>query len=491
MPHFFIILFKINLVLVLFAAAYYLVLRRLTFYVINRIFLLFGILFSTLYPFINLTGFFNSFKSAPAFLPQLNQNVNQFVQQESISFFWQILTFVFYAGVLFMASRLTIQFISLRRVHKNSNPGRVDEFDVRILNDEVSPFSFWQTIYVNPLLHKKEDLKNIIEHESVHVEEWHTLDIILAEISLVFYWFNPGVWLMKKAVRENIEFITDAKILKKGIDKKAYQYSLLGVGALNPSVAIVNNFNLSDLKKRIKMMNARRSSNINLARYLFILPILLITTLAFTIDKKDVEKSLMPLKTIVDKVIPEKKPEPLRIQVNQLKKPVKKVLQKPKFVDTTKNITLILNQDIRDSNSVHKILNLFLKDKNDKAPAKFKADRKIFISNFVFNDTVKNGETPEVRNIKITMNTDKDSQYSFSDGKRIINVVKVVETGNSRQDSLTKPDTKKHFFFTQSTSYSLDGNKVSAADLSRLDAKQIENIIISHGGMMDIKTKQK
>ena len=290
MPHFFIILLKINLVLILFSATYYLVLRRLTFYSINRMFLLFGILFSSAYPFINLTEFFADRKAVPAFVPRLNQQVSQLVQQDAVSVFWQVLTLLFYVGVLVMALRLLIQFISLYKMHKNSSPDRLADYKVRILNDQVSPFSFWQTIYINPRLHKRQDLNNILEHEKVHVEEWHTVDIILAEICVVFYWFNPGVWLMKKAVRENIEFITDAKILKKGIDKKAYQYSLLDVGTLQPSVAIVNNFNLSDLKKRIKMMNAKRSSKVNLTRYLFVLPILLCVTLAFTIDKKEVKK---------------------------------------------------------------------------------------------------------------------------------------------------------------------------------------------------------
>ena len=107
-------------------------------------------------------------------------------------------------------------------------------------------------------MHNENELNTILTHEQIHVKQWHTLDIILAELSVVFYWFNPGIWLMKRAVKENLEFITDEKILKRGMDKKAYQYSLLDVGNIVPAIEIVNNFNLSDLKKRIKMMNAKR-----------------------------------------------------------------------------------------------------------------------------------------------------------------------------------------------------------------------------------------
>lgn len=488
MPHFFIILFKINLILVLFAAAYHLVLRRLTFYTLNRVFLLLGILFSTIYPFINLTEFFNSFKSAPRFLPQLNQHVSQFAQQDSISFTWQVLTSVFYAGVFLMASRLIIQFISLYGVHKNSKPGWIEHIKVRILNDEVSPFSFWQNIYINPLLHKKDDLKNIIEHERIHVEEWHTLDIIIAEISLVFYWFNPGVWLMKKAVKENIEFITDAKILKKGIDKKAYQYSLLDVGNLRPSVAIVNHFNLSDLKKRIQMMNVKRSSKVNLTRYIFVLPVLLIVTLAFTIDKKDVQKGLKPVTEIIS--ILDNKTKKILPEPNQNRKAGKSNVLRKNF-NLDKNAMVTVGNSVQRTDSLPHVLNIFLKDKESKIPSGAEGEKKVFISSFTFDDTTSNAQKPKIRNIKIIMKTDKDINYSFSDDNNMGNRVNVNSAGKKPEDSLSTPNKTKNFFFTQSATYTVDGNKVSAADLSKLATKQIENIVVKPNGVLDIKTKQK
>jgi bla regulator protein BlaR1 len=125
----------------------------------------------------------------------------------------------------------------------------------------------------------------------VHVKDWHTLDILLAEISTICYWFNPGVWLMKKAVKENIEFITDRKILQGGIDSKAYQYSLLNVSiAETSSAGIANHFNFSTLKKRIKMMNAKKSSNLNLTRYAVLVPVVTVLLLVFSFSKAELIK---------------------------------------------------------------------------------------------------------------------------------------------------------------------------------------------------------
>jgi len=497
MPHFFIILLKINLVLILFSATYYLVLRRLTFYSINRMFLLFGILFSTAYPFINLTEFFAGQKAVPAFVPRLNQQVSQLVQQDAVSVFWQVLSLLFYAGVLVMALRLLIQFISLYRMHKNSSPEHLDDYKVRVLDEEVSPFSFWQTIYINPRLHKKQDLNNILEHEKVHVEEWHTIDIILAEICVVFYWFNPGVWLMKKAVRENIEFITDAKILKKGIDKKAYQYSLLDVGTLQPSVAIVNNFNLSDLKKRIKMMNAKRSSRVNLTRYLFVLPILLCVTLAFTIDKKEVKKHLAPLTKMVAEVLPEKVTKVQLKSKTVLKPKAKKKISIDtlKVSDTVTKMTFIIKSITNGVDSSLKSVEEVLKGLGKKVKImSFKTDGdfkgKTFVQHFSFTDTVK----PDHKSIDVKVLTKNggDLEELPMPGKKGVGFMYIVKSTATISDA---KDGNQHpkatgIMVAENTSYFLNGNKITKEELDKLNLNNVSDMKIDRNNQaIQITTK--
>ncbi len=308
MPALFVFLLKVNIALVVFCLGYYLVLRRLTFYTLNRAYLCVAIIFSTLYPLVNLDGFAQRHRQltpvqnvimslkAPA-----ERIVNPIIQQPN---YWYWAEALFWAGAALFALRLFMQLASLYKLYRNSKPGKVQEHDVRIINADISPFSFWQSIYINPENLNPGDLQSIIQHEQVHITEWHTLDILLAEISVIFYWFNPGVWLMKKAVRENIEFITDRKILQKGMDSKTYQYSLLNVSFTpTTSAGITNHFNFSTLKKRIKMMNAKRSSNVNLTRYAFLVPAVLICLFAFSLSKAElVKKSKIAYKTITTSV---------------------------------------------------------------------------------------------------------------------------------------------------------------------------------------------
>lgn len=294
MPALFIFLFKVNIALLLFCMGYYLVLRHLTFYTLNRIYLVAAILFSSVYPWINISGFLQRHQQLTA--PVQNAILHWRAPAENLvkpldqPDYWLWSEWVFWLGAILFALRLLVQLLSLYKLYRDSEPGHVHNYPVRLIDDDVSPFSFWRSIYINPSKLSPGDLEKVLEHEQVHVSEWHTLDILLAELSTVFYWFNPGIWLMKKAVKENIEFITDRKILQKGIDSKQYQYSLLNVSMAGSPNKLVNNFNISTIKKRIVMMNAKRSSRISLGRYIFVAPAVIILLLVFSISKADVAK---------------------------------------------------------------------------------------------------------------------------------------------------------------------------------------------------------
>ena len=307
MPALFLFLFKVNIALVLFCLGYYLVLRHLTFYTLNRIYLVTAIVFSTLYPNINLSDFAQRHQqlTEPVQTVILNWKApaEKLVKPLYQPSYWQWVEVIFWAGVLLFAVRLIMQLFSLYKLYRQSKPGQVYEHVVRLIRDDISPFSFWRSIYINPSKLSPSELKNVLEHEQVHVSEWHTLDILLAELSTIFYWFNPGVWLMKKAVRENIEFITDRKILQKGMDSKEYQYSLVSVGLAAQSNTLVNHFNMSTIKKRIIMMNTKKSSGYKLTRYVFLVPPVIALLLIFSLSKAEIsKKGIHTLATVISRV---------------------------------------------------------------------------------------------------------------------------------------------------------------------------------------------
>lgn len=280
MPTFIIYLIKANIALTLFYLAYRFGLRRLTFYNLNRFFLLFGIAFSALFPLVNINTFFQQHEqlagSVAYYTPDWSSM--QLAQPQPFTV-WSIIQYVFWVGAVVMTVRLSIQLLSLLRIHIRTKNGIIYHEKVKIMYDRINPFSFFKNIYINPGLHSPEELENILKHEKIHVKGWHTADVLAGEINNIFYWFNPGAWLMKTAIQENLEFITDRKILQSGTDAKAYQYNLIKVSTIPFAVPVANNFNFSHLKMRIKMMNKKKSSGFHLLRYLLLLPVIAIAAL--------------------------------------------------------------------------------------------------------------------------------------------------------------------------------------------------------------------
>lgn len=291
----FVYLIKVNIALIIFCLGYYLVLRPLTFYVLNRVYLVSAILFATIYPLIDFEAILNRHQeiAQPVQIIIVNWQapvVNAVQQVQHDKWFW--LALAFWAGVAVLAVRFMMQLLSLYRLHRQSKPVQMQQYFIRSIKGDINPFSFWRSIYINPENHEPEELKAILAHEQVHVSEWHTIDILVGELSTIFYWFNPGVWLMKRAIRENIEFITDQKILQSGSDPKAYQYSLLNVTFNGSHNAIVNHFNTSTIKKRIMMMNTKRSSSLNLTRYALLVPAVVALVLVFSVSKAEFKKQV-------------------------------------------------------------------------------------------------------------------------------------------------------------------------------------------------------
>ncbi|MEO6915630.1 MAG: TonB-dependent receptor plug domain-containing protein [Chitinophagaceae bacterium] len=286
MPFLFIYLIKLSLAITIFYGMYRFALRPLTFYKWNRYFLCGYGLFSLLLPFVNidflLPGVNDSvITSIPAInyvsLDQLgaaSHSHNYFTDYPSI------LLFVFAIGATYVICRIIVQYRSLVKIRKAAV--LIDSEDVELydVDADISPFSFNNSIYFNSSLHPADELAKILQHEFVHVKQKHTIDLFIAEFLCIINWFNPFVWLLRKSIRQNLEFIADQQVLESGVDAKQYQYLLLKVTGVMP-LGLTNHFNISSLKTRIAMMNKMRTAKIHLLKFLFVLPLLSVVLVSF------------------------------------------------------------------------------------------------------------------------------------------------------------------------------------------------------------------
>lgn len=141
------------------------------------------------------------------------------------------------------------------------------------LDSGEQPFSFFGWIFVNPEHYSEEELEEIMAHEATHARQRHSWDVVVSELLCCLFWFNPAVWLAKRYIRQNLEFLADRAVMRAGFDRKSYQYHLLrlsyGVGVEQ----IVNSFNVSLLKRRIMMMNRKKSGRTGVLKYALLFPV--------------------------------------------------------------------------------------------------------------------------------------------------------------------------------------------------------------------------
>jgi TonB-dependent SusC/RagA subfamily outer membrane receptor len=271
---------KLSISLAVVWLFYQFVLRRLTFYNHNRWYLLGYSLLSFVIPLIDITPALHQNDLTDSGVVQWVPLVYKNAAANTSLSVWNILSILVVAGMLFMLIRLLVQLISFRRMMKKATLVSAEGIQLYQVNEPIIPFSFGNAVFFNVNLHTTEELEKIIRHEFVHVKQRHSIDIICSEILCLLNWYNPFAWMIRAAIRQNLEFVADNKVLENGINKKQYQYLLLKVIGDN-QFSIAQKFNFSSLKKRIAMMNKNKSTKKHLLRFLFLLPVLAFILVSF------------------------------------------------------------------------------------------------------------------------------------------------------------------------------------------------------------------
>ena len=198
------------------------------------------------------------------------------------SHLWIIALIITYIlGMLFCFSR---QLLSYFRMFKLIGNSRVEnkqiDFTLLVHNKQIAPFSWMKYIIIseNDL---EENGKEILTHELAHIHKKHSWDLIVADICIIFQWFNPATWLLKQELQSIHEFEADDVVLNEGIDAKKYQLLLIKKAVGTRLYSMANSFNHSSLKKRITMMLKEKSNPWARLKYLYVLPLASFTMLAF------------------------------------------------------------------------------------------------------------------------------------------------------------------------------------------------------------------
>jgi TonB family protein len=261
-------LLLVNVYLVLFFGFYALLLRKETFFQLNRIYLVSAALLSFIIPVIQADWVKNLFITQTVHYSIYGGTGVTITQLKPIADapfnIGQVLTIVYLAGVLFLMVRLVWQLMSLKRIINQP--------------EQTGPYSFFKKIKMDEHTAGNDV---IAAHEQVHAKQWHSADVLIVEAVMIINWFNPVVYFYRYAVKHIHEFIADNHALKTGTTKADYAMMLLTQTFNAPSHQLVNNFfNSSLLKQRIIMLQKNKSQRTALIKYglsapLFILMLIL------------------------------------------------------------------------------------------------------------------------------------------------------------------------------------------------------------------------
>ncbi len=274
----------------LFYLGYHLMLRKETFFTTNRWFLLAGLFTSVALPLVVITKII-WVAPTPIAIDWSNVPMRTVVEEKTFEDYLPILIGVSYGmGIAILLGKFAFDFYSLNTVLRGKLIQRQADFKFIDIAENVAPFSYFNTIVYNSSLYNPAELESILEHEKVHSDQNHTIDVLISRLFCVVFWFNPFIWLYKKAILQNLEFIADSEASKKISDKKAYQITLLKITTQENCVAITNHFYQSLIKKRIVMLNKNQSKKWNSWKYVLILPALIAFVFLFQIETIAQEK---------------------------------------------------------------------------------------------------------------------------------------------------------------------------------------------------------
>ncbi|GAB3170952.1 M56 family metallopeptidase [Telluribacter humicola] len=272
---------------------YQFVLRRYTFFNWNRWYLLFYSALAFLIPAIDLNPAIQQTELLTHPVIQSIPTIQQIASPELLAAASEkaatplgpdeYVLILFVVGCILMVVRLGVLLFSYIRIRNGARLVRDEGVKIYHVAKDIVPFSFGNAIFFNPNLHRENELREVLLHEIVHVKQKHTLDVIWSELLCILNWYNPFAWMLRHAIRQNLEFIADRRVLEQGVDPKEYQYLLLKVVGV-PDFRIAIQFNLSSLKQRIKMMNRMKTARIQVIRFLFVLPLLSVLLVAFRTD---------------------------------------------------------------------------------------------------------------------------------------------------------------------------------------------------------------
>ena len=267
-------LIKSTIALCVLLGAYYLFLEKEKFHQFNRFFLLASLVISFVIPFITIE-IIQQISTVANNSEVIPEQITAKIVVEKTSIYIIIGWFLY--GVATTA--LLFRFVNnLHKIIKKAKTGTKIKYQnatLILLKEQTLPYTFLNFIFINEEEYESNKIEaELFTHELIHVNQKHSLDVLLIEVIKTIFWFNPVFIFYKRAMQLNHEFLADEKVVKSYNNVSFYQNLLLSKANQNPIYYLASNLNYSVTKKRLIMMTTTTSTSRGFLKKSILLPLL-------------------------------------------------------------------------------------------------------------------------------------------------------------------------------------------------------------------------
>ena len=292
------IMLQVSVSIAVLFLIYHAFLRKDTFFKTNRFYLVISLLASLCIPFIDFGFFIGGGQQVFMVLLDplvitpdgIQQNMND------NSNIYQVIIAAYLTGVFIFSIRFIFQLFQLFSLILRFGISRQEGLRLVFTARDYAPFSFFNLIFINNENIQSPEARKILVHESVHIRQWHSLDLILIELVTIVLWFNPFVWFYRHAIKTLHEYLADEGVLHSGVDLNVYSTLLFEQGTGIQINDLTNNFSKSLIKKRIIMMTKKKTARLERAKFRIALPLALsmMLLISFSMDMLAQEEKVPP-----------------------------------------------------------------------------------------------------------------------------------------------------------------------------------------------------
>lgn len=286
---FFIYSVKVAVCLALFYLFHKLLMSRDTFHTFNRFAILSMMLLSLVLPLVHLSldseaGINRGTVALEGLVAQTVVADGGSGVGEGLSL-TQVLLAAYVLGVVLFVGKALLSVGSLLRLIRRASCVEVrNGIRIYTMQGDISPFSWFRYIIMSEK-DWQENRREIVLHEMAHIRRCHSMDVAVCNMMIVFQWYNPAAWLLKRELQTVHEYEADEAVLSAGVDATHYQMLLIRKAVGERLFSMANNLNHNSLKKRITMMKIKRTNPMQKAKVAFVLPLAAMTVAAFASQK--------------------------------------------------------------------------------------------------------------------------------------------------------------------------------------------------------------